>query len=410
MPTVHTFRGDATLVAEVASCSITANDVATTYKLTRNGRSVSVVGQASATATATALAAAWNLSADGDFAEVTASSAASSVTLTADSEGVPFGSLVTSSVTGGTGTISAVSVDTPASGPSILSIANLDTGTMPITGDSLIIAASVVDIKYHLNLLSAVGLLLLDIRADAECEIGLPVYNPAGYIEDRPLNLQVAYATTATIGDGTGTGSRRLQLQLGTGTISNVSVLKTSQSSADVNYAPVQLSGGHTTSVLNVFSGSVDVAPRAGDTAAYGTINASGGTVRCFEDVTLGTVIASKNANVELRSNTTTLKTLDAGKASVIGTANATTVNVHGGTITYDAAGTITTLNIAAGKTFNASTNAIGATVTNCTATFGATIDDPSGKLTFSNAIALQGCGLQDVTHNTKQGVSYLLS
>src|SRR5437870_1231320 len=101
------FTGGASAIAQVSTVTITADDVTTTYKLTINGKVISTLGTGvSTTATAAALAAAWAASTAGEALEVVATSSVAVVTLTGKSDGTPF--TVTSSVSGGAGTIGAV--------------------------------------------------------------------------------------------------------------------------------------------------------------------------------------------------------------------------------------------------------------------------------------------------------------
>jgi len=98
-------------VTQVDTVQITSFDAATTYTLTIGAATVNAVGVTDEEATAAALAEAWNASISKAFTVVTASSAGDTVTLTADEAGHPF--TTTSSVTGGAGTIGAVTNQTP---------------------------------------------------------------------------------------------------------------------------------------------------------------------------------------------------------------------------------------------------------------------------------------------------------
>ena len=84
--------GGAVAVAQVVTVALTAYDGATTYKLTVGGVVVSAVGTGGTTTTAAAaLAAAWNASTHSYFTGITANNNSSAtVTLTADTAGVPF--------------------------------------------------------------------------------------------------------------------------------------------------------------------------------------------------------------------------------------------------------------------------------------------------------------------------------
>ena len=130
--------GKAKAVAQVSSVQVTAYDVATTYILTVNTKTVSVIAQGSANATASALATAWNALTFPEFAEITASSSTDTVTLTGDTAGKPF--TVSKSTSGGTGTMGSVTAVTAATGPNHWDNANnWKEGSVPVAGDDVII-------------------------------------------------------------------------------------------------------------------------------------------------------------------------------------------------------------------------------------------------------------------------------
>src|SRR6516225_9532254 len=123
------WRGDAPAVAQVQTVTIGTNDVSTTYKVTINGKTVSVPGDAGgASATATDLANAFKASTvPQEFAEIAWGAAGNVVTGTAAKLGRPF--TLAASATGGTGTISTT-ITTANSGPNDASVpANWSSGT-----------------------------------------------------------------------------------------------------------------------------------------------------------------------------------------------------------------------------------------------------------------------------------------
>src|SRR5260370_27329738 len=100
------WRGDAPTVAQVQTMTIGTNDVATTYKVTINGKTVSVPGNAGgASATATDLLNALKApSVPPEFAEIAWTANAAVITATASKPCRPF--TLAASVAGGTGTLS----------------------------------------------------------------------------------------------------------------------------------------------------------------------------------------------------------------------------------------------------------------------------------------------------------------
>jgi len=142
--------GRGVAVAQVSTVQITGFDASTTYKLTVGGQVVSAVGNTDVNTTASDLADAWNNSTHAYFTGVTASSATDTVTLTADTAGVPF--VATSSVTGGTGTIGSVTESTANAGPNDWNtVENWLDGSVPSAGDTLVFKDNDVNLCWNLD-------------------------------------------------------------------------------------------------------------------------------------------------------------------------------------------------------------------------------------------------------------------
>jgi hypothetical protein len=116
------WRGDAPAVAQIQTITIGVNDVATTYKATINGKTISVPGNASgASATATDLLNALKAATvPQEFNELVWTVTANIITGTASKPGRPVTLAV--SAAGGTGTISTA-VTNAGSGPNDVSVA-----------------------------------------------------------------------------------------------------------------------------------------------------------------------------------------------------------------------------------------------------------------------------------------------
>lgn len=95
--TLRTYRGDAPLVAQINHVTPTGPQIGTVYTITFSdvaAKSVSFTCTAPTVANAVAgLVAAWNVSTDGEFYEITASDGGGYVILTAKTEGMAFGPL-----------------------------------------------------------------------------------------------------------------------------------------------------------------------------------------------------------------------------------------------------------------------------------------------------------------------------
>lgn len=127
----NVWRGDAQAVAQVVTVVVTADDAATTYTITINSKTVSVLGAGTGVNdTATALQEALAASTIPEFQEVTWTVSTATITGTASTPGVPF--TATSSVSGGTGTIGSVTQTVANSGPNVWSTpANWTLGYVP---------------------------------------------------------------------------------------------------------------------------------------------------------------------------------------------------------------------------------------------------------------------------------------
>lgn len=150
-----TWKGDtATLVAMVRTFQVTTYDVGTTYTLTRTGEdgstaAVSVIAAGTVNDTATALAAAWNASANRLLTPITALASTDTVTLTADTAGVPF--VVAGSVAGATGTMGTGTTTVANAGPNDYGCAtNWAEGAIPAASDDVLIQGA-VPILYGLD-------------------------------------------------------------------------------------------------------------------------------------------------------------------------------------------------------------------------------------------------------------------
>lgn len=413
--TTHILKGDLPDVAQVCTAQVTAYDVSTTYKLTINGRVISAIAAGSANLTATALADAWNASAIPEVAEITASATTDTVTFTGDTAGVPFAGAayvgnsngLTSSVSGGTGTIGAVTTTTAPTGKNWWVAANFDSGTLPGVGDTVYARNSSEPVKYGLDQSGAGTILQLNLDANMTGDVGLPRLNSDGdttYAEYRLRYLTVR-ATTVNIGSGEGQGSRRILLDLG-GIASTVNVFALS-SSAENGLSALQLKGTSITT-LNARASTADIAPVGGEVSTITTLNATGNAfVRCSSGVTLATVNVSQNADVITDSAITALTTRDNGRIRK-GSGAVTTWNAYGQTNEVQGAGTIATLALGAGRILDASSLTSGVVITNASVGRGAVINDAAGKLTWTNPIQLSGCGLHEIQFITKQGATLL--
>ena len=130
-----------------------------TYKLVMTDEAgktfdiASTIGTTNASVTAGLLADQWNDSNNAKAQQVTASVSTATITLTADTAGVPFQIQITiSGGSGGSVTAYAAATDGENSGPNDYGTAeNWDTGAVPTSSDSVIIPSGTNSILYSLN-------------------------------------------------------------------------------------------------------------------------------------------------------------------------------------------------------------------------------------------------------------------
>lgn len=412
MMAIRIFAGDAVAVAQVDTVQVTAFDAATTYILTINGKTVSVVGVTNVAATTAALEVAWNASTIPEFAEVTAlDDDTDTITLTADTEGVPF--TVVSSVSGGTGTIGAVASDTVNDGPNVWSADNFKTngvrGTLPGADDTVILQDSNVSLLYNLDQSAAGTMTELQSFASYTGIIGLDKTNDDGDAYDeyrqRYLALDVG---SVRIGDGDGVGSGKIRLQFEAGVASFVSA---SEASSNDEFGAVEVFGNNQTiTVATVSEGTVDFARDNG--AAGSTITTlnvdNDAVVRVDENSSVVTVIAGGGElNIENGITTLTLRD-DATVTHTVG--NIATANVFGGTlnISNDATLTVTNAIIGTGGTIDTTNANATVTITNTTIDVPGTIEDPSKQIEFSTAVDIGNALISEVPLNLGRGRTWL--
>lgn len=355
------WRGDASAVAQVQTITINANDVATTYTVTINGKSVSVPGDAAGTAgTAADLAAALKGgTVPPEFAEITWSAAGNVVTGVAARAGKPFS--LTVAAAGGGGTLST-SVATASSGPNDAGVAaNWSTGLLPATGDDIVFDTGSSDVLYGLDQ-HAVTPNSVSLFAGFTGRIGLAAVNTdnaaATYYEYRPQYLQ--YGTSGaggTISVNIAGGAGRVKLDQGTApAVWNVA--GTAQR-ADAGVPAVLLKGTNGANVLNVNRGDVGLAFFGGETAALAALNVGYESNRAGDSsVWLGAGVTLANAVIVQTGGVLTINSATSGTAIItqsdgiltLQSGAQTGLSVLGGTCVYNSPGALAGTTIVGGS------------------------------------------------------------
>lgn len=371
MPNTFNYRADAPLIAQVSTVTITAYDVATTYTITINNKSVSVVGQGgSAATTAAALQQALSARTDYEFQEITFTNASGVITMTANTAGKPFTAVATKS--GGTGTIGAFTTTTANSGPNDASCAanyfNVTTGTsgaLPSTGDTLIFENLNISVQYGLTALAAIHLASTIFR-NCTGDFGLPQYN-GQYWEYRPLFLQLY--SDAVLFDCP-------QCQLANIDSLDKHTAFTSRStgtSKQNNLEALLWKGTHASNVFYADRGSIGIAVLAGDVATIATLNqgyvdnpASDSRVRLGSGVTLADVNrigGLLELNAGMSGNL--IQREGAGMLTIRGSGTYPLLKSHSGGITMLGSGTIANMTLGEGIVFDARKNETGFVISN---------------------------------------------
>jgi len=379
------FTGKAAAVIQVSAATVTAYDAATTYSLTINGVSISVIAAGGTAATATALAAAWNASTHPYFTPITAVDATDDVTMTADEGGFPF--VVTSSATSGTGTFGAVSDTTAATGPAFWDDAdNWSTGTVPGDADVIYIttpgarlcwnldrsADSPAELWSRLNLVGngRVGLSFSGVATSADGDTvssDAPEYR-SQYLKAAITTVDIEEASAVNVAGGTG----RFHLHnTATGASTNT-VKQTAQNPADASHSAVCFLFDDADADVYISGGRAGVAIAGGNPGETATC----GVIFIDDDAAISEVFISEGVTwtsctvyggfLQLNAAATmpTL-VLEGGQITTEGSQGATAITVNdGASLISNQTGTIATITQEDGSTVDFSRSGRDRTVT----------------------------------------------
>ncbi len=391
------FVSRASVRAQVDLITLTGTaDAGDTVSATINSRSETytlITGDTLTTAAA-GLAAACAASQNPEFQEITWTSSGAVVTATANTPGRSFE--LTASASGLTATRSASVAN---SSPGDVSLAaNWSGGSLPATGDDLFFESSTIAANSGLGAVTF-DAATITVRESFAGPIALPVYNDRGYYEYRGTTFRSTVNCTLVVEESPTAQAGHYKFSFTsdvvTATVSNVSGI-----GSPLGSESVWLTGTAANSVLNVYGGSVLVAPLAEDTATLTTVRVIDGTLRCTAGVTLsGATITQDGGVVDVTTAVSTWSINGAqAEGYCRGEATIGTLSVDAGTVFHLSTGTITTLKVGSGATVDFSGVLGGVTVTNCEVAAEATILDPGRRVTFTNGIKLNRCSLAEVT------------
>jgi hypothetical protein len=307
---------------------------------------------------------------------------------------VPF--TVASSVSGGTGTIGAVSTTTAATGPNFWDDADNWSGdTVPVDTDDVVFDFGSVSVLYGLDQ-SAISLTSFKINKSYSGTIGLPESNANGYSEYRDTYLKIDSASTE-IGAGDGNGSGRIKIAAGT-VVCEMTIMDTGQS-VENGIPAVLFKSGAANNIINVLKGSLGVAIFAGETAQIVTLRTSYlSSVAGDVLVQLGTGVTITNVkmsggSVKLRS-ASTLIDMTNGDLEIFNGAH-TELNIDGGTCYYRSTGTLTQGRVGSDGELHCTRDIRGRTFTDLELNERSGFDDSFKTVTFTNPIDLPRTGVE---------------
>jgi hypothetical protein len=358
---------------------VTTTQVATTIKEALSGSSFTDTS-ASATILPTDGAAAII----PQFSEFTATSSGAVVTLTSNGTspaalaGKPFTVTSVTEVTAGSGTATGAAGVTATSQWHFDQADNWSGNTVPVDNDTVVFDAGAVDLRYLLT--AGIQPATINKYKQYTGNVGLATVNTDNnakpYSEYRtPRYLTTtnnSVTTTANLETGEGPGSGRFMLDSGAGQ-AILNVFGKGQR-IDTGVPTTIWKGSHASNVVNNPGGDLGIAIFAGETAVVATLVSGDGPASqaatfCGTGVTLTTV----------RMNGGTITTQSA----------MTTATQYAGTWDHYT-GTVTTLVVHAGATFNART---AMTVTTGTVYGKLDISKSSGTVTFTNLVTVDGDG-----------------
>lgn len=349
----------------------------------------------------------------------TATSTATTLILTEDTEGVPHTITVTTTESNGGASDSqtwTIANTTAATGPNFWdNAANWDTGAIPIDADNVYIENSDIDILYGLSQ-GSIELTSLNIAASYTGKIGLPRQNEDGYAEYRTRYLTID-ATTINIGYGVGAGSSRINISV-PDLVATVNVYGTGTPEED-GVPALLINAAHADNALTITQGSFGSAIFATETSVWKTIKI-GHEESVETDVsawfgsgcTLGgagsTFVQNGGA---VRSDASLLTvTRDGGSMVLTGAATITTLHNRGGQFIDESTGTFTTMNLIGPASYDR--RSLKAKTITDTLVYGKSwsLLDRDGNNVWTNAIQFVNCrvndGVFDVGINKKHSVA----
>jgi hypothetical protein len=393
--------GNAASVKDLWTIALSGTVTSQTFSFVMNGKTIAYTTTTETIAQAlAAFVTLWNQSSNPpEFAELTAvglpvGGPFTSMTITQDVSGRP--SAMTVATSGGA--TFTVTNTAPATGPNFFDNAqNWSGGVAPANSDVLVFDNGAVPLKYNLST-SLTGI-TLQVNPGYGGQIGLPLINA-----DATTTYNEYRATSLTTVGGTVTinapNLTRCNLAFGANT-ATVRILATSQQRPD-QYTPIVLiTGGDSSSELDMTFGDCGTAYYQGTTATFTAIK-TGYATNALTDVNLIcgpgstlTTVTKNGGNLNSRASITTLtQRLSGGSVTLSDAAAVTTLNVQAGTCFLNTTGTVATVNLYGQAILNADADPRAKTITNSINAYssGVTVIDNQQSINSGTlSIALNG-------------------
>lgn len=405
--TTKRWLGNAPAIADIWTINLSGTVTSQTYTVTINSKSIaydSTSGDTVSTVLSGIQAACSAISPapPAEFAELTTTALPvggpfTFLVLTGNTPGKP--SVIAVSTTGAA-TFSVAHTQT-ATGPNdFANPLNWSTGTAPANSDTLVFDSGSVPCQYNLNT-SLTGI-TLSVEPGYAGQIGLPAINTdngTAYAEYRPTSLALSGGTVVI----NSSLINRCHLAFGTNT-AVIRILATG-SRVDPNIPVCLITGGDSSSELDITSGDVGLAWYQGTTATMPTIrtgylNNSNSDVSLIVGTGATLTAVTKNGGVlDTRSSLVTLNQDLAGGTTVLrNEVTLTTGNIHNGTLYCCTTGVIGTINLFNKATFNANTDPRAKTITNPINAFSTTVSVLDDQKTInSGTLSINMNGLNSV-------------
>ncbi len=373
------WRGGAAAAAQVCTATPANVEIGDIFTLIitddlGNTASAAFTATAATVANVTAgLTAAWNASLHPFLTAITAVDNTTTITLTADTAGVPF-ALTATAVNGGAADTQTLTIatTTASTGPYDAGVAqNWSLGAVPVNTNNVYFPAGAPSCLYRLNL-SAVTAAVIESEAGYSGSIGR-LANGFLYSLRLGCTAMTVRGSGALMAFDIGASAIAPLVQhVGTGSYAGLSC---------VNIIGTAITTGH------VESGDVGVANYPGQIAtATAGFTLAAGTLRVGPGVTVaGCTLTATGGSVYAECSIPTVKAWDCTFRQEAGTF--TTGSFYGSAVCYpNAGGTYATVNVYGAATVDKTESLVPSTFTNTNLyRTGVAILDPASKLTFTN-------------------------